>query len=91
MSDIETINFVFQTNRAQGLEREVIEDVGANATEEFVDESEYGKCEKDAAGACDSSVSQRSGGERAASARGRGHVGGPRRPSPSGYQALMIP
>lgn len=42
------MTFNFQTNRPQSPQREIIKDIGANTTEESIDQSEYGDCEKDA-------------------------------------------
>lgn len=81
----------FQTNRAQGVEREIIEDFRTDETEEFIDQSEHGCCEKDAVASYTAVPSRGPGDPGAYTTTSRGH---PRRPrngthTPN-HQTIMI-
>lgn len=85
-----TITLFFQTNCTQSIEREVVENVRADTTEESIDQSEHGRCAQDAAVACDPAVPGRRRAARAAARRRRAR--GPERPraARARRQALMI-
>lgn len=77
-----------ETNRAQSVEREIIEDFRTDAAEESIDQSEHGRGEE---GAVTGHPAVPGGRHRQPRAAARGHARRPRRPRPTHHQAIMIP